>query len=281
MTLDIFPASPAPDITFAPRQQKPRISDEAEYGYIVSRHRSNIAKRTFQSSYTNIPYSEKNTLKDFLVGHDYGLDPFLFKHPTDNITEYAAANQDGVLELKDETVGSIAQGFQFPFQNAIHRVQLYLNKIGSPGGQLTARINTDSSGVPSGSVLATSDNVAVSTITGTLTLVEFTFATPVRLEAFTQYHVLLGGDAAYDSSFATGVTAVQLGVDASSPSYSYGSISTYASSTWTADAAKDGIFLVPDYTKVQTDESLWNEQRVANANNGIFNVSLTLIEDLS
>lgn len=281
MTLAVLPTSPGPDVSLGHRQQKPRIVAESEYGYKVKRHRSNLAPRVFQLSYTNINYAEKNTLRDFLVQQDYGLSSFLFKHPTDNITEYAAANQDGVLELKNETVGSIAQGFQFPYQNAIHRIQIYLKKIGSPSGQLTAKINTDNSGKPSGATLATSDNVAVSAITGTLTLVEFTFATPVRLEAFTQYHVLLEGDATYDSSFATGVTAVQLGVDASSPSYSYGSISTYATGSWTADSSKDAIFTVPDYTKVETDESLLNEQRVANANGGIFNVGLTLIEDLS
>lgn len=280
MTLNIFPSSPAPDIALPDHQQKSRIVSKSEYGYEVKRHRSNIAIRRHSLSYTNITSLEKNSLRNFIIQQDYGLTSFLFKHPTDNITEYGAANQDGTIELANETTGNIAQGFQLPFQSAIHKIQLYLNKTGSPAGQLTVKINSDSSGKPSSSTLATSDNVAASTITGTLTLTEFNFTIPVRLEAFTQYHLLLEGDATYDASFVTGATAVQLGIDASSPSYTYGNISTYAAGAWTADSAKCAIFTVPDYTKVRTDDSLWATNRISNAGGGMYNVNIILVEDL-
>lgn len=280
MTLEIYPSSPAPDVTLPFKQQMPRIVAESEYGYKVIRPLTEIAPRNFQLTYNNLPYAEMVILRNFIIKQNYGLTPFLFKHPTKNITEYDAVNQDGVLELTAESVGSLAQGFQFPFQNAIHKVQLYLNKIGSPSGQLSIKINTDSSGVPSSSTLVTSDNVAVSSITGTLALVEFNFSTSVRLSAFTQYHLVLEGDSTYDSSFSAGVTAVQLGVDTTSPSYLYGNISTYASSTWTADTSKAGIFVIPDYTKVETQESAWNEQQISNAQNGIFELTMALMEQL-
>lgn len=279
MALSIYPADPVPDNIFPVRQTKPRVVAKTEYGYQVKRHRSNFAPRTFPLSYGKIKLVERDFLKDFLVQQDYGLTAFLFKHPTEDLSIYASSNEDGLIELTDETTGNIGQGFQIKIQSKIHRVQLYLKKTGSPAGDLTLKLATDDSDKPSASILATSDAVAVSTVTGSYTLIEFTFTTPARLEPFTQYHFILEGDATYDSSFATGVTVVELGVDASSPTYAYGAISTYAPSVWTPDATKCAIFTIPDYTRVQTDESSWSEERFSGAEGGMFNVNVTLVED--
>jgi hypothetical protein len=234
--------------------------------------------RTFSLSYKNIKLTDRDLLRDFVMQQDMGVTAFLFKHPTEALTKYVASNQDAVLELTNETTGNLGQGFKVPVQTVIHKVDIYLKKTGSPSGQLTLNLETDSSGKPSGTVLDTSDNVAVSSVGASFALVTFNFATPVRLEAFTQYHLVLEGDSTYDSSFVTGTTVVEWGVDASSPTYANGSISTYATGSWTQDATKCAIFTMSDYVKVETEESAWAEERISGAEGGIFNVGVSLIE---
>jgi hypothetical protein len=277
--LNIFPALPVPDSVFATKQEKQRIEAVTEYGYVVKRHRSNFAPRTFNVTYKNIKLSDRALLRNFFVQQDYGITAFLFKQPVEDLSINASSLQDALHELEDDTTGDLGQGFQLEVQSKIHRIQVWLKKTGSPSGNLTLKITTDDTNKPSGSILATSDTVAVSTVTTGYTLIEFTFSTPARLEPFTQYHWTLEGDATYDSSYATGVTVVELGIDSSSPTYAYGNLSRYAPSAWTADATKAAIFTIPDYTKVQTDGSLWQEERLSGASGGIFNIALTLVED--
>ena len=277
--MNIFPALPVPDNVFSTKQTKPRITTKTEFGYQVKRHRSNFAPRTFTLSYRNIKLTDRALLRNFLVQQDYGITAFLFKHPVEDLAIYAIENRNDLFELEADATGGVAQGFQLEIQSKVHRVQLYLKKTGSPSGNIFVTINTDDTDKPSASILATSDTVAVSTITTGWTLIEFEFATPARLEPFTQYHIVLSGDATYDASFVTGVTVVEYGQDSSSPTYGYGNSSTWAPTAWTAKPTLAGIFTIPDYTRVQTSESTWQEERISGALGGIFNLSLTLVED--
>lgn len=281
LTLNIFPALPTPDNIFPIKMGKDRIASESENKYKVSRHRSSIATRAFILSFKNRVLTDRNLLRNFIVQQDMGITPFLYKHPVEDLTIFAeSGNQDALVELNAETTGNIGQGFQIPVQSAIHRVQLLLNKVGSPTGQLSLKIQTDTADEPSGTTLSTSDNVAVTSLGTTLALVSFDFNTTTRLNPFVQYHFVLEGDSTYDSGFATGVTAVRIGVDSSSPSYTYGAISTYGSGSWTADSTKCGIFTVPDYIKCETEESTFNEERISGASGGIFNLGIHLNEKL-
>ncbi len=275
-----YPTSPAPDTTIDPNLGKDRIASTSEFGYNQTRHVSPLSKRTYVLPYTNLKLVDRNILRKFFLQQDHGITPFLWKHPTEDLTKYPASNQDATLELNDETIGNIAQGFQIPLQAAIHEVQVYLKKIGSPAGNVLLKLQGDSSNKPDGVTLDTSDNVAVTSIGTSLALVTFTFSTPVRLEPFTQYHLVLEGDSAYDTGYSAGVDAVQIGVDASSPSYTDGSISTYATATWTQDTGKCAIFTIEDLLKCQTQDSSFPEERVSNAEGGIYNVTITLTEDI-
>lgn len=277
--MNIFPALPVPDNVFSTQQAKPRIVAESEYGYQVKRHRSNFAPRTFSLSYKNIKLADRALLRNFIVQQDYGLTAFLFKHPVEELSINPASFQDALIELTDETTGNIGQGFQLEIQNKVHRVQVWAKRTGLPSGNLTMKITTDDANKPSTSILATSDLMAVSVATTSYSLVEFTFSTPARLEPFTQYHFIVEADSVYDASWITGSVTWELGVDASSPTYPYGAVSTYSPSVWTADVTKAGIFTIPDYTRVQTDDSMWGEERISGASGGIFNISLTLVED--
>lgn len=276
----IFPSSPVPDNVLPIKIAKDRITSESESGYQVVRHRSAIGKRSLSLSYKNITLAEKDALRDYIIQQDMGLTPFLFKHPIDDLTKYISSNQDGDLELNDESVGNIGQGFVVPIQTAIHKVKIYLKKIGTPSGQLILKLEMDSSGKPSDAVMSIAENVPVSTVGSSYSLIQFDFATPVRFEPFTAYQFVLEGDSTYDSSFVTGVTAVQLGVDENTPSYASGNISTNTSGVWTTDATKNAIFTIPDYIKMRTEESSFADERISGAEGGIYNLAIALMEAL-
>jgi hypothetical protein len=74
---------------------------------------------------------------------------------------------------------------------------LKLLKVGSPTGNLTVSIETDNAGKPSGSVLATAD-IDVSTLT--TSLADYTVSLPCSLTVGTQYHIVMKGQAAWDTT---------------------------------------------------------------------------------
>jgi len=89
--------------------------------------------------------------------------------------------------------------------------QFYLKKYGSPTGNLYVELYAitgtyGSTAVPTGAVLATSGNYAIASLTTSMQLITFTFATPytltlntkyticLRSPAFTTAYPILGGD---------------------------------------------------------------------------------------
>lgn len=90
------------------------------------------------------------------------------------------------------TRDKLGQAFVVPLSVAgldLDTLRLSLRKQGTPSGNLTAKIYTDSTGEPN-SLLATSDNVAVSSLSTSFTWVSFTFPTPYT-PASAQYWIVL------------------------------------------------------------------------------------------
>lgn len=165
---------------------------------------------------------------------------------TKNLSSYSESNQDSLANLGDGTTTGVAQSFATPAATAntnsigcFASAKFYLKKVGSPTGNAVAKLYAHSgtfgsSSVPTGGALATSNNVDVSSLTGTLTLTNFVFSTWYQFTAGTNYVIAIeysGGDAS---------NYVQVGYDASSPGHA-GNKSTL-SGTWSAQSGHDCCF---------------------------------------
>lgn len=176
-------------------------------------------------------------------GYTKYLSSALYSGSSDDQT-YAGANQDSNAGIRQDTGTGYdqAQGFQVSTTGQVRSIQLYLRKQGSPTGNMTLTIQSNSSGVPSNTALATSQTVAESGLTGSYVLTTFYFRDISTLSSGTQYHMVLTTDRAVDA-----VNYVQWGYDASSPSYASGSRSRNsqaAPTTWTAESGHDFCFTI-------------------------------------
>jgi hypothetical protein len=138
------------------------------------------------------------------------------------------------------TKDKLAQGIQISSASTISTVRLWLKKVGSPTGNLTIKLQTDSSGSPSGTTVTngTSATVAASSLSTSYGYIDFAFSTPPSLSATTQYHIVLEtADSASNTNY------VEWGADGSSPGYASGVMKYEFSSTWSAES-KDAVFQV-------------------------------------
>ena len=141
----------------------------------------------------------------------------------------------------------IAQGFKPATTGAVSKIRLWLKKYGTPAGTdtITLEIQSDSSGVPSGTEVTNGVATAVdiSDTTGLVTTgyswVTFTFTTAPTLTAGTQYHLVLYG--AYTLSGANYIT---WGADNYDVIYPDGSMSVNDATTWVVDTLYDACFEV-------------------------------------
>ncbi len=151
--------------------------------------------------------------------------------------DYADSNRDATLALRDATARTrIAQGFQVAASATLHSVEVSLIKVSAPTGTLWAEIQTNNAGVPSNTMVTggRSMPIPVDDLDPTNRLrMRFVFPQRPSLTSGTQYHVVLKGD------FTIGANYVTVGVDASSPAYANGAVSTFDGTSWAADATRD------------------------------------------
>lgn len=128
--------------------------------------------------------------------------------------------------------------------NVLSSVRLYLAKRGTVTGNAVVKIYAHtgtygSTGVPTGSALATSENIDVSTLSTGMALTTFTFtgANRITIEAGTKYFWTL-----YYTNGTDVSNCVVLGGDDVAPSHAGNS--TYDESGWVAQSSKDRIFYV-------------------------------------
>jgi hypothetical protein len=147
-----------------------------------------------------------------------------------------------MMEVATWTNGAdkLAQTFQLAAGEAVGVVTLQLQKVGSPAGTLTCRIETvDGSNNPTGTLVDANATATVleSTLSGTLGDVLFTFPASFTPGAGT-YAVVLSTDRAADE-----FNYIEWGADGSTPSYANGEMKSEVSSVW-GNEAKDAIFNV-------------------------------------
>lgn len=134
----------------------------------------------------------------------------------------------------------LAQSFQIGSTSTCDYVTLYLRKFGSPTGTMTLRIETNSGSAPSGTLADANATITVaeSGLSTSYSSVTFNF-TDFSLTGSTTYWLVLSTDRT-----ASATNYVTWGGDGTSPGYASGNLSTYASSTYTADANRDMVFSV-------------------------------------
>jgi len=145
-------------------------------------------------------------------------------------SSYSESNQDSTLPLYS---GSNTQAGQTVDGNGgkVSYARFYLRKLGSPTGNVRAYMYAASGGVPTGGILATSQNVDISTLSTSYALIRFRFQTSQRItmaSGTNNYAVVVeytGGDVS---------NRLEVGYDASSPGHS-GSAATYSGS-WTGQS---------------------------------------------
>jgi hypothetical protein len=138
--------------------------------------------------------------------------------------------------------GNVKIGQSFTGNGAsITSAKFHIKKTGSPTGNATVSIYAHSgtygtSSVATGSAVATSGNLDVSTLTTSFALVEFTFSSPYETTNATNYVVAIeysGGD---------GDNAVNVCIDTSSSTHDGNFI--YYTSSWDYLANRDTCFYV-------------------------------------
>ena len=160
------------------------------------------------------------------------------------------ANNDTDMLVGDQaaTERAQAQSFQLAAGQTLKGLELYLKKNAGTPGDITVRIETNTAGVPSGTLAdASATGTITAFTTATYSWVSINFSTSFALSASTVYWIVLKIAAgANDNNYAWGT-------DGSTPSYSNGNMAASADGggTWTADTAKDALFRVKgDSTEV-------------------------------
>ena len=151
--------------------------------------------------------------------------------------------RDNEFEITTSAVTTndkLAQSFQVSSLTPVTEVDLWLKKVGSPTGNLTVEIQTDSAGEPSGTAVTndTSNTVSASTLTTSFGDIAFSFASNPSLASGTTYWIVL---TTADSQSNTNY--VVWGADTSTPSYADGEMYGEDASTWGALSA-DAVFTV-------------------------------------
>lgn len=154
-------------------------------------------------------------------------------------TDYVTG-QDTDGAITASTTVRKAQSFQLSATSEVTRVGASLKKAGGTTTGLTVRIETDSSGVPSGTLADSNATGTISAFTNASYIwKEVSFSTPFELSASTTYWLVI-----QHTTEGSGTSDYAWGFDGSSPTYSSGSYASYSSSAWTADADKDLLFRV-------------------------------------
>lgn len=159
------------------------------------------------------------------------------------LDETYTAVDDGEYILRRATGNAntrLGQEFQVDTAGLLEFADLKLVRAGAlAASRVWLTIHTDSSGLPSTTVLATSDKLQASIIPTTSGYIRFVFRTPATLSASTSYHLVLNGDYT-----ASDTVNVRWRADVTASAYRTTAISAeWANNgTWTAVTADDFLF---------------------------------------
>jgi len=195
------------------------------------------------SCYTAIKVSGATTI---FAGHQsLGLVYRLNSGRYDELPDQSyTSGQDADQNIASSSSTRAAQGFKLSHSVATTRLvtggAILMKKNTGTTTNLTVRIETDSAGVPSGTLADSNLTASISAFSDTsYAWRTFSFATPAALSGTTQYHLVVK-----HTTEATGSSQYHVGIDSSSPSYASGSLSTYDGAAWSAVAGSDALFIL-------------------------------------
>jgi hypothetical protein len=213
---------------------------------------TNISK--VASSYNNIveagspSYSNPNKSSSSYSGISkssaVGTTPSLIdSHGVENVT--------GAVSLNNSAFTKLAHSILVSGDSVIYKVSFYLKRSGTIAGNVVSKIYATSgifgtSSIPTGTALATSDNVVISSIDNSAyVLVDFYFTgvNVITLSRGSNYCVSIEPDAITAPSFI----GVDLDQGTSVPNHN-GNLSLYLGGVWYSDADSDTIFYLYAYT---------------------------------
>jgi hypothetical protein len=145
---------------------------------------------------------------------------------------YSESNRDTQISLYAAATTSVAQSFDGN-AGVLSRARFHLRGFGSPPGNVVAKLYAASAGVPTGTALATSNDVAASSIpTGSWNLIDFEFESEYTVASGSNNYCI-----AVEYTSGDAINSVLAGVDNSTPTDDgTGSAytSSWASQTWDA-----------------------------------------------
>lgn len=152
-----------------------------------------------------------------------------------DITAGEDASQ-GIRSAVDNSTVGVSQGITPVTAGKLVMIDVKLIKTGTPTGNLWFELRSNSGGVPSSTVLASTWKIDVSRILTTATMVRLAFLVPASVSASTLYHIAAQGDYTVSAT-----NFISWRMDGSAAAYAGGSKALYDSdtATWTADADDD------------------------------------------
>jgi len=178
---------------------------------------------------------------------------------------YSDSNADTDQPLYTTTSNKrLSQGFQVSSGESLSRASLYLYQVWGGARYLQVEIQTDSSGVPSGTPVSNGTSacsISYYGIPGAADFFDFTFATAPSLSASTQYHIVLkkytNSGCTTEETSASSFNHVDWLYDGSSSTYSNGDRATMnESNVWTTQTGEDHTFVISDDTDVNYTASI-------------------------
>lgn len=169
------------------------------------------------------------------------------------IDSYNESNQSTSVSVSGSNFPAAGQTFELDSGRTLYSAKFYLKKTGSPTGNATVKIYAHTgtfgtSGVPTGSALATSNTLDVSTLTTSYQLIEQLFSGVENLSSG-QYCL------SFEYSGGDGSNRVDLAADSSSPTHEGNGFNKFGSS-WNS-SANDRIFylLVAEESSASASQS--------------------------
>ena len=163
------------------------------------------------------------------------------------IDRYSESNEDFAVYSYTDTQEQVGQSFAVESAIILKNCHVWLRKFGSPTGNCYVVIYAHSgtygtSSIPTGSVLATSDTLDVSTLPNSFPLIEHTFsfsgAGAIKLSANTKYCLAVVYGAGNTDN------CIGVGADSSSPTHAGNLFLTNDGVTWSTYSTYDLVFEV-------------------------------------
>lgn len=174
----------------------------------------------------------------------------VFSEPPGSVQyQYPNANADTNTELNATTRQSFAiklPALAAGVKKKLLTGSIYVNKTGTPVGDLFVRIVKDNAGAPGTEFVGENAlTINIASLVAGLNTIPFEIGS-ILVEG--TYWLVVESSAAYKSSFSAGVNSVQMRTDTSAPSYSEGASFEYDGSAWAAIAGTHGVFQLSGYT---------------------------------